>query len=65
MMAAMAAEEADAPAEVRERLEVFAAEVLAEAMNRPVQAANGELYLRGRLFGGRRGSPRSCRSTRP
>jgi SRSO17 transposase len=39
----------DAPSAVRERLEVFAAEVLAEAMNRPVQVVNGGLYLRGLL----------------
>jgi SRSO17 transposase len=55
-MAAMAAADADAPAEVRERLEAFAAEVLAEAMNRPVQVANGELYLRGLIEQGPRKS---------
>ena len=32
---------------VRERLEAFGVEVLAEAMNRPVQVRNGGLYLRG------------------
>ena len=37
----------DAPTAVRERLEAFAGEVLAEAMNRPVQRVNGGLYLRG------------------
>ena len=42
-----AAERVDPPSVVRERLEVFAAEVLAEAMNRPVQIVNGGMYLRG------------------
>ena len=42
----------DAPAAVRERLEAFAGEVLAEAMNRPVQRVNGGLYLRGLLGAG-------------
>jgi hypothetical protein len=37
----------DPPSVVRERLETFAGEVLAEAMNRPVQVVNGGLYLRG------------------
>src|SRR5438270_273171 len=37
----------DAPSAVRERLEAFGADVLAEAMNRPVQVRNGGLYLRG------------------
>ena len=37
----------DPPSVVRERLEAFAVEVLAEAMNRPVQRVNGGLYLRG------------------
>jgi SRSO17 transposase len=37
------------PSAVRERLEAFAGEVLAEAMNRPVQVINGGLYLRGLL----------------
>ena len=41
---------------VRERLGVFAAEVLAGAMNRPVQRVNGELYLRGLLEQGPRKS---------
>jgi hypothetical protein len=39
----------DAPVAVKGRLEVFAGEVLAEAMNRPVQMVNGSLYLRGLL----------------
>ena len=37
----------DAPLVVRERLEAFGVEVLAGAMNRPVQVRNGGLYLRG------------------
>ena len=49
-------EEVDRPSAVRERLEAFAAEVLAEAMNRPVQLGNGELYLRGLLEQGSRKS---------
>ena len=39
--------EVDPALVVRERLEAFAVEVLAEAMNRPVQRVNGGLYLRG------------------
>jgi SRSO17 transposase len=46
----------DAPSAVRERLEAFATEVLAEAMNRPVQLVNGGLYLRGLLEEGARKS---------
>ena len=41
---------------VRERLEAFAGEVLAEAMNRPVQVRNGGLYLRGLIEDGARKS---------
>jgi SRSO17 transposase len=41
---------------VKERLEAFAGEVLAEAMNRPVQLVNGGLYLRGLLEQGARKS---------
>jgi SRSO17 transposase len=41
---------------VRERLEAFAAEVLAEAVNRPVQLVNGGLYLRGLVEQGPRKS---------
>jgi SRSO17 transposase len=41
---------------VRERLEAFGVEVLAEAMNRPVQVRNGGLYLRGLLEQGARKS---------
>ena len=44
------------PSAVRERLEAFAGEVLAEAMNRPVQLVNGGLYLRGLLEQGARKS---------
>jgi SRSO17 transposase len=46
----------DPPSAVRERLEAFAGEVLAEAMNRPVQLANGGLYVRGLLEQGPRKS---------
>jgi SRSO17 transposase len=62
MMAAVAVrdpdarERVDAPAAVRERLEVFAGGVLGEAMNRPVQLVNGALYLRGLIGEGRRKS---------
>ena len=54
-MAVMAVD-ADAPAAVKERLEAFAGEVLAAAMNRPVQRLNGALYLRGLLEQGARKS---------
>jgi len=54
-MAVMAVD-ADAPAAVKERLEAFAGEVLAEAMNRPVQRVNGGLYVRGLLEQGSRKS---------
>jgi len=62
MMAAVAVsdpdarEQVDAPSAVRERLEQFAGEVLAEAMSRPVQLSNGALYLRGLIEEGRRKS---------
>ena len=46
----------DPPVVVRERLEAFAGEVLAEATNRPVQMANGGLYLRGLIEQGPRKS---------
>ena len=49
-------DEVDPPSVVRERLEAFAAGVLAEAMNRPVQRVNGGLYLRGLLEDGARKS---------
>jgi SRSO17 transposase len=54
-MAVMAAD-VDGTAVVRERLEAFAGEVLAESMNRPVQRVNGALYLRGLLEDGPRKS---------
>jgi hypothetical protein len=54
-MAVMAVD-VDAPVAVKERLEAFAGEVLAEAMNRPVQLVNGSLYLRGLLEHGPRKS---------
>jgi SRSO17 transposase len=46
----------DAPVAVKERLEAFAGEVLAAAMNRPVQRVNGGLYLRALLEQGARKS---------
>src|SRR5271155_3186037 len=54
-MAVMAVDR-DVPVAVKERLEAFAGEVLVEAMNRPVQLANGSLYLRGLLEQGSRKS---------
>ena len=44
------------PSVVRERLEAFGVEVLADAMNRPVQVRNGGLYLRGLIEQGARKS---------
>jgi len=49
-------ERVDLPSAVRERAEQFAVEVLAQAMNRPVQLLNGALYLRGLLEQGPRKS---------
>jgi SRSO17 transposase len=46
----------DPPLAVVERLEAFGAEVLAEAINRPVQMVNGGLYLRGLIEQGPRKS---------
>jgi len=46
----------DSAVAVKERLERFGREVLAEAMNRPAQMANGGLYLRGLLEEGKRKS---------
>jgi len=46
----------DPPSAVVGRLEAFAGEVLAEAMNRPVQLVNGGLYLRGLIEQGVRKS---------
>src|SRR5271155_273284 len=54
-MAVMAVD-VDAPVAVKERLERFAVEMLAPAMNRPVQLVNGALYLRGLLEQGPRKS---------
>jgi SRSO17 transposase len=56
IMAAMAVVDEVAPAEVKRRLEMFAEEILARAMNRPVQVVNGGLYLRGLLEEGARKS---------
>jgi SRSO17 transposase len=56
MMASVVDADLDAPAAVRERLEAFGVEVLAGAMNRPVQVANGGLYLRGLIEQGPRKS---------
>ena len=55
-MAVMEVAEEVVPAEIKGRLETFAAEVLAQAMNRPVQMINGGLYLRGLLGEGARKS---------
>lgn len=46
----------DSPLVVLERLESFAADVLAGAMNRPVQLSNGSLYLQGLIEQGPRKS---------
>jgi SRSO17 transposase len=46
----------DGPTAVQERLEAFAAEVLAAAVNRPVQLKNGGLYMRGLIEQGARKS---------
>lgn len=54
-MAVMAAQ-VDGPVAVRERLEAFGVEVLAGAMNRPVQVRNGGVYLRGLIEQGPRKS---------
>ena len=53
---AVVAVEVDGPVAVRERLEAFGVQVLAEAMNRPVQVVNGGLYLRGLIEQGPRKS---------
>lgn len=55
-MAVIEAVRTDSAAGVKERLEQFGREVLAEAMNRPVQVANGGLYLRGLIEQGPRKS---------
>jgi SRSO17 transposase len=46
----------DSAAAVKERLEQFGHEVLAQAMNRPAQMENGGLYLRGLIEEGKRKS---------
>ena len=46
----------DFAATVKQRLEEFGREVLAEAMNRPAQLENGGLYLRGLIEEGKRKS---------
>ena len=51
-----ARETVDGRSVVRKRLEVFAGEVLAAAVNRPVQLVNGGLYLRGLIEDGSRKS---------
>ena len=56
MMAVIEAARTDSPTAVKQRLEEFGHEVLAEAMNRPAQMRNGSLYLRGILEEGRRKS---------
>ena len=60
MMAVMSTQdpdvEPDRPVVVRERLEAFGVEVLADAMNRRAQMVNGGLYLRGLLEQGPRKS---------
>jgi len=62
MMAVVSVEGSDveegiaAPLVVRERLEAFGVQVLAGAMNRPVQVRNGGVYLRGLLEQGARKS---------
>lgn len=56
MVAVIEAARGSSAVAVKERLEEFGAEVLAEAMNRPAQMANGGLYLRGLLEEGKRKS---------
>jgi SRSO17 transposase len=56
MMAMIEAVRAESAAAVKERLEEFGREVLAEAMNRPAQMENGGLYLRGLIEEGKRKS---------
>ena len=55
-MAVMVASDLEGPAAVAERLEAFGAEVLAAAVNRPVQLVNGGIYLRGLIEQGPRKS---------
>ena len=49
-------ERVDPPSVVVARLEAFGVQVLAEAINRPVQMVNGRLYLRGLIADGARKS---------
>jgi len=56
MMAVIEVARADSAAVVKGRLEQFGCEVLAQAMNRPAQMANGGLYLRGLVEEGKRKS---------
>lgn len=56
MVAVIEAVGVDSAATVKERLEEFGREVLAEAMNRPAQMVNGGLYLRGLVEDGKRKS---------
>jgi SRSO17 transposase len=56
MMAVIEVASVDSAALVKGRLEEFGREVLAEAMNRPAQMANGGLYLRGLVEDGKRKS---------
>jgi len=49
-------ERVDLPSVVAKRLEVFSSQVLAGAMNRPVQRRNGGVYLRGLIEQGPRKS---------
>jgi SRSO17 transposase len=56
MMVVIEAARVDSAAAVKGRLEQFGCEVLAEAMNRPAQMANGGLYLRGLVEEGKRKS---------
>jgi SRSO17 transposase len=55
-MAVMAAADVEGPVAVRERLEAFGVQVLADAVNRSVQVVNGGLYLRGLVEQGPRKS---------
>jgi SRSO17 transposase len=56
VMVVIEAARVDSAAVVKGRLEQFGREVLAEAMNRPAQMANGGLYLRGLVEEGKRKS---------
>jgi SRSO17 transposase len=56
MMAVIEAARVDSAVLVKGRLEEFGREVLADAMNRPAQMANGGLYLRGLVEDGKRKS---------